>query len=78
MTKIQILGAGCAKCKQLAESAEAAARGLGLEYELTKVTDIVEIMAFGVMVTPALVVNGEVKFAGRVPSADEMKRFMAA
>ena len=73
MKKIQVLGTGCPKCKKLAELAEAAARELGIEYDLEKVTDINEIMAFGVMMTPALVVDGEVKLAGRLPSADEAK-----
>ncbi|HOS99662.1 MAG TPA: thioredoxin family protein, partial [Acidobacteriota bacterium] len=56
MKKIQILGTGCPKCKQLAENAEAAAKALGLEYELVKVTEINEIMKFGVMMTPGLAV----------------------
>ena len=70
--KIQILGTGCPKCHQLAENAEAAAGALGIEYELVKVTDINEIMKFGVMMTPALAVNGEVKVTGKVPSSDEI------
>ncbi len=66
--KVQILGTGCPKCKQLAENAEEAAKGLGIEYELEKVTDINDIMAFGVMMTPALAVDGEVKVVGKVPT----------
>ena len=73
MKKIQILGTGCPKCKKLAENAEAAARTLGIEYTLEKVTDINEIMKFGVMMTPALVVDGEVKVVGKVPAAEELK-----
>ena len=73
MKKIQILGTGCPKCKKLAENAEAAAKALGIEYEIEKVTDINEIMKFGVMMTPALVVDGEVKLVGKVPSPDEIK-----
>ena len=73
MKRIQILGAGCPKCKQLAGNAEAAARALGLDYEMEKVTDINEIMTFGVMMTPALAVDGEVKSAGKVLSAEECK-----
>ena len=73
MKKIQVLGTGCPKCKKLAENAEAAAKGLGIAYELEKVTDINEIMKFGVMMTPALVVDGEVKVAGKVPGVEEMK-----
>ena len=76
MKKIQILGTGCPKCKQLAASAEAAAKALGIEYSIEKVTDITEIMAFGVMVTPALVVDGQVKAAGKVPSMDEIRKML--
>jgi small redox-active disulfide protein 2 len=74
--QIKVLGPGCPKCKQLAELAEAAAKALGAPYELTKVTDFKDIMAYGVMSTPALVVDGEVKVAGRVPSVDEIKKFL--
>ncbi len=72
MKKIQILGTGCPKCKQLAENAELAARILGIEYEVEKVTDINEIMKFGVMVTPALAVDGEVKMVGTVALPEEI------
>lgn len=74
MRKLQVLGSGCPKCKKLAEMTEEAARSMGIECEIEKVSDIREIMAFRVMVTPALVVDGEVKFAGKVPSLDEIKR----
>jgi small redox-active disulfide protein 2 len=73
MKKLQILGTGCPKCKKLTENAEAAAKALGLDYELEKVTDVNKIMAFGVMMTPALAVDGEVKVAGKVPGVDEIK-----
>jgi small redox-active disulfide protein 2 len=73
MKKLQILGTGCAKCTKLAENTEAAARETGLDYELTKVTELREIMGFGVMTTPALVVDGKVKVAGRVPDVSELK-----
>ncbi len=73
MKKIQILGTGCPKCKKLAENAEIAAKTLGIEYEIEKVTDINEIMKFGIIMTPALVVDGEVKFVGKVPSPDEIE-----
>ena len=73
MKKIQILGTGCAKCQQLTENATAAAQELGVPYELEKVTNLKEIMKFGVMRTPALVVDGVVKVAGKVPSPDEIK-----
>ena len=77
MKKIQILGTGCPKCKKLAENAEFAAKELNLEYQLEKVTDINKIMLFGVMMTPALVIDGEVKIAGKVPSADDIKEMLA-
>jgi len=76
MKKIQILGTGCPKCKKLAECAEQAAKELGIEYELEKITQINDIMKFGVMVTPALVIDGEVKSAGKVLSLDEMKKVL--
>ncbi len=77
MKKIQILGTGCPKCRQLAENAEAAAKALGIEHTLEKVTDIRTIMSFNVMFTPALVVDGEVKATGKVPGVDEIKAMMA-
>jgi small redox-active disulfide protein 2 len=73
MIKIQILGTGCPKCRKLAENAEAAATEAGIEYEIEKVTDINEIMAFGVMMTPALAVDGKVKMLGKVLSVEEIK-----
>jgi small redox-active disulfide protein 2 len=76
MKKIQILGTGCPKCKALAENAEAAAKAMGLQYELEKVTDINEMMKFGVMVTPALVVDGNVKVVGKVSSVEEIKNIL--
>ena len=75
--KIQILGTGCPKCKKLAENAEAAAQALGIEYEIEKVTDITEIMKSGVMMTPALVVDGAVKSAGKALSTDDIKKFLS-
>jgi small redox-active disulfide protein 2 len=78
MIKIQVLGTGCPKCKKLAELADAAAKEMGIEYELEKVTDINDIMAFGVMMTPALAVDGQVKVTGKVPSADEIKTLLSA
>jgi small redox-active disulfide protein 2 len=77
MKKIQILGTGCPKCHKLAENAEAAAKELGMEYELVKVTNISDIMKFGVMMTPALAVDGQVKVAGKVPSPGEIKKMLA-
>ena len=77
MKKIQILGTGCPKCKKLTENAETAANELGIEYQLEKVTDINKIMSFGVMITPALVVDGEVKSAGKVLTVEEIKRALS-
>lgn len=69
---IKVLGSGCAKCNQLEEAVKQAVAGAGLDAEIEKVTDIARIMGYGVMTTPALVVDGEVRVAGRVPSADEL------
>ncbi|NLO73123.1 MAG: thioredoxin family protein [candidate division WS1 bacterium] len=77
MKKLQILGTGCPKCKQLAEVTEQAAQELGLEYDLEKVTKLQDIMALGAMMTPALVVDGELKVSGKVPSVEEIKRWLA-
>jgi small redox-active disulfide protein 2 len=76
MKKIQILGTGCPKCRALAQNAETAAKELGLEYTLEKVTDIKEIMKFGVMLTPALVIDGQVKTAGKLPNIQEIKEML--
>ncbi len=77
MKKIQILGTGCPKCAQLAANAEQAIRDLGLEAEVVKVTDIVEITNFGILMTPGLAVDGEVKSSGRVLPPDEIKKLIA-
>ena len=71
--KIQILGMGCPKCQKLAQFAEVAAKELGRAYELEKITDLQRILAFGVMTTPALVVDGVVKVVGKVPTPEEIK-----
>lgn len=76
MKKLQILGTGCPKCQKLSQLTEQAARELGLEYEIVKVTDINEIMNFGVMMTPGLAVDGEVKVAGKIPSVDDLKKML--
>jgi small redox-active disulfide protein 2 len=76
MKKLHILGTGCPKCKKLAENTEAAAKALGIECEIVKVTDINEIMKFGVMMTPALAIDGQVKIVGKVPSPDEIKKML--
>ena len=77
MKKLQILGTGCPKCKKLAENAETAAKALGIEYTIEKVTDINEIMKFGVMMTPALAVDGQVKVVGKVPGPEAIKAMLA-
>lgn len=77
MKKIQILGTGCKKCQTLMENAKTAADELGIEYELIKVTDIKDIAGFGVMLTPALAVDGEVKLVGKVAKPEELKKYLA-
>jgi small redox-active disulfide protein 2 len=76
MKKLQILGTGCTKCKTLAENTEAAAKAMSLDYQLVKITDINEIMKYGVMMTPALAVDGVVKVVGKVPSAEEIRKLL--
>lgn len=78
MKKIQVLGTGCPKCKKLTEAVEQAAKALGIEYTLEKVTAIEKIMDFGVMATPALAVDGVVKVSGRIPSVEEFKTLLGA
>lgn len=76
MKQIQILGTGCAKCNNLTAVAEAAAQSTGESYTLEKITDIRQIMTFGVMTTPALVIDGKVRVAGKVPSIDEVQQML--
>lgn len=76
MKTLQILGTGCPKCRKLAEATEEAAKGLGIDYTLEKVTDITAIMSFGVMMTPALVVDGKVRASGKIPSSDELRNIL--
>ena len=76
MRRIQILGTGCPKCKMLAANAETAVKALGVEATVEKVEKIADIMTFNVMMTPALVVDGEVKSAGRVLSADAIRKLL--
>ncbi len=77
MVKIQILGTGCPKCKKLTENAEKAAHELHGDFEIIKVTDINEIMKFGVMMTPGLAVNDEIKSVGKVLSPEEIKKILS-
>ena len=74
--KIQILGTGCPKCKKLTQHAEEAVKDLGLDVEIEKVTQIAEIMKFGVMTTPALVIDGTIKSIGKLLSVEEIKGFL--
>ena len=77
MKKLQVLGPGCPKCEELAKRTEEAAQALGVDYELEKVKDLNQMMAMGVFLTPALVVDGEVKVVGKVPSEEEIKKAIA-
>ncbi len=77
MKKLQVLGPGCPKCIELAKRTDEAAKASGVEYELEKVSELKEIMSFGVMMTPALVVDGQVKVVGKVPSVDEIKKLIS-
>ena len=76
MKKIQILGTGCPKCKALAQNAETAAKEMGIEHQIEKVTDINEIMKFGIMMTPALAVDGQVKVVGKVLLPEQIKQLL--
>ena len=75
--KISVLGTGCPKCKKLTENAEAAAKEVGVDYQIEKVTDIKDIMAFGVMMTPALAIDGKVVSAGKVLAAEDIKPLLS-
>jgi len=74
--KIEILGTGCSKCNKTKEIVEKAVKETGVDAEIIKVEDFDKILGYGVMVTPALVVDGEVKVAGKVPSVDEIKKWI--
>jgi len=76
--RIQILGTGCPKCKKLAENTDAALKQTGISAEVEKVTAVAEIAKFGVMFTPALAIDGEVKVAGKVPTADKIAELLSA
>ncbi len=76
MKKIQILGTGCAKCQKLADNTKQAADNLGIDYEMEKITDLNQIMGFGVMTTPALAVDGSVLLTGKVPSPADIEKIL--
>ena len=74
--QLLVIGPGCTRCKTLAQLTEQAVKELGVTAEINKVTDLKQIMALGVMMTPALAVDGKVKLAGRVPSVEEIKKLL--
>ncbi|MGB9688499.1 thioredoxin family protein [Thermogutta sp.] len=78
MKLVQVLGPGCAKCQALLKNAEEAVKQLGIEAHIEKVSDINMITSFGVMMTPALVVDGELKLQGKVASVEEIKQMLAS
>jgi small redox-active disulfide protein 2 len=75
--KIEVLGTGCSKCKKTKETIEKVVKQTGVEAEVVKVEDIEKIMSYGVMVTPAVVIDGEVKLAGKVPDEKEIKKWIS-
>ena len=74
--KIQILGMGCLKCKQTEANTKEAVKNLGIDAAIEKVSDINQIIDFGITVTPALAVDGEVKFSGKIPSVEEIEEVL--
>ena len=76
MKTIQILGTGCPKCRKLEEISRQAADALGLDYRVEKITDVVRFAEFGVMMTPAMALDGELKVSGRIPSVEELKQLL--
>ncbi|MBD3346936.1 MAG: thioredoxin family protein [Chitinivibrionales bacterium] len=76
MKEVKVLGTGCPKCKKLAEMIELVARENGFEINLEKVTDMNKIVSYGVMMTPGLVIDGEVKTSGKAPNPDELKEML--
>jgi len=77
MKKVEVLGTGCPKCKKLYEAVQLAVKELGIEADVSKVEDINEIMKAGIMMTPALAVDGVVKVTGRIPKMDELKTMIS-
>jgi small redox-active disulfide protein 2 len=76
--KVEVLGTGCAKCEKLEANAKKAVADLGIDAQVEKVSDLEAIMSYGVMMTPALAIDGEVKVVGRVPNAAEIGKMIAA
>jgi len=77
MKKLQVLGPGCSRCKKLAELTEEAAKSVGIDYEIEKITDIQKLAEIGILMTPTLMVDGEVKVAGKVPSLKELIKILS-
>ncbi len=77
MKELKVLGTGCPKCKKLEEVTRSAAEDMKIEFNLVKVTDLDEIMGFGVMMTPALVVDGVVKASGKIPGIEDIKKMLS-
>jgi small redox-active disulfide protein 2 len=75
--RIEILGMGCLKCKKLYENAQAAVKELNVQAEVVKVEDIQKIVDYGLMTTPAIAIDGEVKAAGRISTPDEIKKWIS-
>jgi small redox-active disulfide protein 2 len=78
MSRIQILGTGCTRCRNLTANAQKAVQELGIEAEIEKVTEIEDIIKFQILMTPGLVIDGQVKAAGRIPSVEEIKQMLVA
>jgi small redox-active disulfide protein 2 len=76
MSKIQILGTGCSRCRDLTANAQKAVQELGIEVEIEKVTEIQDIIKFQILMTPGLVIDGRVRAAGRIPSVEEIKQML--
>jgi small redox-active disulfide protein 2 len=74
--EIKVLGPGCANCNKLEKVVNEAAKELGVTDPVQKVSDVKEMLSYGIMSTPALVIDGKVKFSGRVPSKDEIKKYL--
>ncbi|HDS08777.1 MAG TPA: thioredoxin family protein [Firmicutes bacterium] len=76
MLKIKVLGAGCPKCIKTEEVVKAALKNLGWDANVIKVTDLNEIMDHGVMITPAVIINDELVFSGKIPSVSEVEKYL--
>ena len=74
---IKILGAGCSKCEEVEKNLEVAIKELNIEAKIEKVEDLIEIVKYGVMTTPTLVIDGQIKFMGKIPSVKELKKVLA-